>query len=372
MSVLAFLDLRRNLDENIQPGDGRYDPHLSMMAAKVAYENKAFIESTVTDYWNMEFLAFYDFWNDYLKKSTTQGFLLRKDGNTDSELIVVAFRGTSPFDTLDWITDVDLSWYEIPGLGRVHAGFLKALGQQKILGWPKDLIQIFGGHDYAYYTIRAKLKELLGKNDKAKFVVTGHSLGGALAILFPAILAYHGETSLLERLDGVYTYGQPRVGDEKFGNFMQDQISNNLLRNYNRTVYCNDIVPRVPSDSHLTEFKHFGTCAYFNSFFKGKIVAEVPNKNYLSILWLIPKIINSIWELIRSFIIGCVWGSDYKETGLMQLLRVACILFAGLPAHCPADYVNSTRLASTDLYSTASSTEGKTENKWATEMDPLV
>ncbi|XP_027074032.1 triacylglycerol lipase OBL1-like [Coffea arabica] len=373
LSVLAFLDLRQDLDENIAAGDSRYNPHLSIMAAKVAYENKAFIESTVTDHWKMDFVAFYDFWNDYQKKATTQGFLFRKDENTDTETIVVAFRGTSPFDTLDWVSDVDLSWYEFPGLGKVHAGFLKALGQQKLTGWPKNLIQIFGGHDYAYYTVRGKLKELLKKNDKAKFIVTGHSLGGALAILFPAILAYHGETSMLERLDGVYTFGQPRVGNEQFGKFMEDQINNNLLPNYYRTVYCNDIVPRVPSDNSVTEFKHFGTCAYFNSFFKGKTVDEAPNKNYFSILWLIPKIINSIWELIRSFIKGCVWGSDYKETGLMQLLRVVCLLFGGVPAHCPPDYVDSTRLASTELYGTGgSSTEGKTKNKWATELDPLV
>ena len=53
LSVLAFLDLRQDLDENIAAGDSRYNPHLSVMAAKVAYENKAFIESTVTDHWKV-------------------------------------------------------------------------------------------------------------------------------------------------------------------------------------------------------------------------------------------------------------------------------------------------------------------------------
>ncbi|KAL3525687.1 hypothetical protein ACH5RR_014059 [Cinchona calisaya] len=371
MSILAFLDMRRTLDENIKSGDSRYNPHLSIMASKVAYENSAFTESTVTEYWNMDFLGFYNFWNDYLEQSATQAFLFRKDENTDSELIVVSFRGTSPFDTLDWITDVDLSWYELPDVGKIHAGFLKALGQQKDHGWPKDLAQVVGGHEYAYYTIREKLRDLLKNNDNAKFIVSGHSLGGALAILFPAILAYHGETTLLKKLVGVYTFGQPRVGDEQFAEYMKDQITNNLLPNYYRTVYCNDIVPRVPSDNSFTEFKHFGTCAYFNSIYKGRIVDEVPNKNYFSIIWLIPMIINSIWELIRSFIIGLVWGSEYKETALMTLLRVLCLFFAGLPAHCPPDYVNSTRLASADLYS-GSSSNGKPKNKWKTEVDTLA
>ena len=159
---------------------------------------------------------------DYMAKKTTQAFIFC-DKPVDAKLVVVACRGTEPFDADDWSTDFDFSWYKMGSLGKVHVGFLEAMGlanrsNKQVLKTPlerkrKDLV-----HDHdnaelpdecvtedeekplAYYAIRKKLSTLLEEHKDAKFLVTGHSLGGALAILFPAILLLHKKTELMEKL----------------------------------------------------------------------------------------------------------------------------------------------------------------------------
>ncbi|KAH9692446.1 Lipase 3 domain-containing protein [Citrus sinensis] len=269
-SFLGNIDRRVDLDRSIQPNDRRYYPSLSLMAAKLSYENEAFINNVVKDHWKMEFLGFVNFWN------------------------------------VDRLSDQP---------------------------------------PFAYYTIRQMLKEILQKNKEAKFILTGHSLGGALAILFVSVLVLHEETLLLDRLEGVYTFGQPRVGDEQFGEYMKENL-NKYDVNYRRYVYCNDLVPRLPYDDKTLFFKHFGPCLYFNSCYQGKVMEEEPNKNYFNLLWVAPKIINAVWELVRGFILPYKKGPDYREGWLLRLARVVGLVIPGLSAHSPQDYDNALRLGS--------------------------
>lgn len=81
---------------------------------------------------------------------------------------------------------------------------MKALGLQKDEGWPKEIKQGSNQRQFAYYEIRKRLREILQKNENAKFILTGHSLGAALAILFVTILTIHEEAWLLDKLEGVY------------------------------------------------------------------------------------------------------------------------------------------------------------------------
>ncbi|PWA68493.1 hypothetical protein CTI12_AA279250 [Artemisia annua] len=348
VSFTGNLDTRVELDKTITKcGDkDRYISLLSVMAAKASYENHAYLQYTVTDIWKMELLGSYDFWNDYQQKATTQAFMLR-DKIDDYDLIVVAFRGTETFDADAWSSDVDLSWYELKDMGKVHGGFMKALGLKKSQGFEKDLI-MNPGEPLAYYVIRDMLKQALKENNKTKFIVTGHSLGGALAVLFTAVLMKDNEVELLGMLEGVYTYGQPRVGDETFGHFMEKNMEIHQVKYY-RTVYSNDLVPRLPYDDSTMMFKHFGTCLYFDSFYNGKIVDEEPNKNYFSLLSAIPKLINAGWEIIRSFVIPYTRGADYSEGFLLKMYRLVGLMIAGVPAHGLQDYVNSVRIRS-ELY----------------------
>ncbi|KAL8537864.1 hypothetical protein ACS0TY_012843 [Phlomoides rotata] len=317
---------------------------LCMMASKLAYENDKVVRNVVQLYWKMHFVAFYNCWNEYQKEGSTQVFIMC-DKPKDARLIVVSFRGTEPFDADDWITDFDYSWYEIPKLGKVHMGFLEALGLGNRANTSSFRNHLHvksevGEMTTAYYAVRSEVNKLLKEHKNAKFVITGHSLGGALAILFPTVLLLHEEEEMLQRMLGVYTYGQPRVGNRELGRYMESHLEHR----YFRVVYCNDLVPRLPYDNKTFLYKHFGICLYYDSLYIEQKVDEEPNRNYFGFWYLIPEYVNAVWELVRSLTMGYTYGNDYKESWESFALRMVGLAIPGLSAHSPVDYVNSIRL----------------------------
>jgi predicted lipase len=145
------------------------------------------------------------------------------------KFVVVAFRGTS--SRSDIRTDIqarlNVARVAVDGRSvRVHSGFYCAFGK-----------------------IEAKLRDLLLAQDPAKAIyLTGHSLGGALALV--AAAAFGGNDSLGERIAAVYTFGAPRVGDRNFPNIVKAP--------HYRVVNSGDVVPLVPPN-WLTGYVHTGT-----------------------------------------------------------------------------------------------------------------
>lgn len=55
-SAIGLFDTRIELDKTIKPTDGKYHAALSIMAAKLAYENEPCIQSVVQEHWNVKIL----------------------------------------------------------------------------------------------------------------------------------------------------------------------------------------------------------------------------------------------------------------------------------------------------------------------------
>ena len=115
----------------------------------------------------------------------TQAYSVRDE---DSGTLFIVFRGTSNLS--DWATNLQ-SWMTKSPYGWVHAGFLTAWrGIREVM--QKEILHALG--------------------PKSRVVVTGHSLGGALATLCSVDLA---QTIGVKDIACV-TFGSPRVGGRSF------------------------------------------------------------------------------------------------------------------------------------------------------------
>ncbi|RBP39670.1 lipase (class 3) [Roseimicrobium gellanilyticum] len=142
-------------------------------------------------------------------RKNVQGFW-----GVQGDVALLAFRGTS--NPGQWIRDARFAPVPFPW-GWIHAGF-------------KDGVEDVGPDLADFYKALA--------DAKPKYVwITGHSLGGALAVVAAARLKM--QTS---RIAGLYTYGQPRVGLGAFAERFSIELPGQLYRFVNQS----DIVTRVP------------------------------------------------------------------------------------------------------------------------------
>ncbi|MEL6678623.1 MAG: lipase family protein [Pseudomonadota bacterium] len=148
----------------------------------------------------------------------------------NSDVIFVVFRGTA--SSTDWLNDLQHGLMALPftegGLPpgplppingpHVHVGFWRAL-------------------DTRYDDIRARV--LTRRTQNQRIFVTGHSLGGALAIL----CAYRLNRDPFLAVQGVYTFGSPRVGDPAF----RDAYGSTLGNRTHRWIYNQEFAAALPT-----------------------------------------------------------------------------------------------------------------------------
>lgn len=165
------------------------------------------------------------------------GYFVR---SRDGRVGVLAFRGTVPNDFINWLTDANtIMRPAFGGFGQIHTGFYNNLEPlwSDVADAIEDGLNGRGG---------AARSEPL-----TNLYITGHSLGAAMAVIAAARIFSDGSPTWQRLVRGVYTFGQPAVGDTAFGHHNEQRF--NLYRH----VYHQDVVPRMPPRS-LGEFSHFG------------------------------------------------------------------------------------------------------------------
>lgn len=157
--------------------------------------------------------------------------------DTTNSLIVVAFRGSKSTD--NWITNIQFKLDDVAACKgcEAHSGFQDAWAEVKD-------------------KVLKAVKDAQAKNPKFKVVATGHSLGGAMATLATAELRSSGTAVDL------YTYGAPKVGNDKFNAFLGKTEKGQTYH----SVHKKDLVPTLPpSIPFLAEYEINAPVYYISS-----------------------------------------------------------------------------------------------------------
>ena len=195
-----------------------------------------------------------------------------------ADCVIIAFRGTDSIR--DWITDADFWRTQFS----IRAG--------------EDMAEVHSGFLAAFDSILPKLTEHLNEivvGTRTVFI-TGHSLGGALAILC-ALEMQRRNFNVAQ----VYTFGQPRVGNAAFKRLYDAVLGDRTFR----VVYQEDIVPRVPHlPSFMDFYRHCGQEVFISSTTPVETVSD---------LWINPPLwrllISDAWGIYRAVTVSSFAGA---------------------------------------------------------------
>ena len=181
--------------------------------------------------------------------------------NPTTKTAFVAFRGTQTFD--DWVGDFDAlfePYRYVPSGGQVHMGFQSIYGA-------------------LHSSVAGQIGACIAGCDD--LLVTGHSLGGALAVIAGPDIAKNLTPALVPEL---ITFAGPAAGLADFAHFFDLVIPSCY-----RVVNFWDVVPRLPPQIPIGLYEQSGTLVHIDAGFALPVDAHSLEKSYVpGLLKLLP------------------------------------------------------------------------------------
>ncbi|KXZ45677.1 hypothetical protein GPECTOR_52g74 [Gonium pectorale] len=190
------------------------------------------------------------------EETDTQVWVYR---NVEAREAVIAFRGTEQVKWKDIATDLNLTPASLnPERLDDNAGLpFTARIFKAVSGANQNQLMVHKGFLDAYDSVKRAVFTLLdavtGSGERGgpwRVLVTGHSLGGALATLAAYELAERRCPARTVQQISLYTYGAPRVGNKAFAEAFDRVVPDTW-----RVTNANDIIPSVP---RLMGYCHVG------------------------------------------------------------------------------------------------------------------
>lgn len=240
----------------------------------------------------------------------TQAFLAKIDQEGRAPFLVLSFRGTEGRKIEDIKTDLNAKAMILGGLGGPAGNQIVPIARSREANLP--LVKVHPGFWQAFEAVRPEIEATLShaKLKDLPLYITGHSLGGAIAIVATHVLAS-------DRTAACYTFGAPRVGNLAFGQCIKVPIY--------RFINANDIVPRLlpgmafdvvvsllgilrflPFAHRVVRFldgyrdyRHFGDLRYLSAADELPIIKGKPSFKGLSLYANPPQFQRWCWALSR-------------------------------------------------------------------------
>ena len=222
---------------------------------------------------------------------------------TNAEHIVVAFRGTESPATLDGLKDLllnDARNLLIVPSGRLGTDFIAAgVGARMHQGFINGLAEIW---DPILERVSAELKA-----SERPLWLTGHSLGGALALLAAWLFLRR-----FVNVHQIYTFGVSMIGNKDAAAAFDRELKGKVFRYVN----TEDPVPQLPTLSLLAnEFSHCDKEMVFGAPCAGSYWAGIGRE--LSDDLLAGHGLDVVWDFIRNRLGATCWRSTSNQSAKM-------------------------------------------------------